>query len=203
MRLREDPSVLARRAKSVRIVRYVVIAFGVLLGIGAVAKLREAPPTQPKAPVFVHAEPDRDPAALPSTPPSAASAPASSPSSAAAEPLAASDAAVSSTDAAIASALGDAAVAASDAGAQGGDAGLDAKALKRACQRALDNGKLGLAIENGEASVAEDPTDAETWLLLGAAYDQKGRAADARTAYQSCVQKGKRGPVGECAALLR
>jgi len=59
------------------------------------------------------------------------------------------------------------------------------------------------AIEAGEASVAADPTDAEAWLLLGAAYDSKGRPADARRAYQSCMQQGKRGPKGECAALLR
>jgi Flp pilus assembly protein TadD len=75
--------------------------------------------------------------------------------------------------------------------------------LKRDAQRALDRGKFAEAIQAGEASVAADPTDAEAWLLLGAAYDSKGRGADARRAYQSCVQQGKRGPTGECAALLR
>jgi Flp pilus assembly protein TadD len=96
-------------------------------------------------------------------------------------------------------------VLASQDGGQVADADVvvDAKALKKAAQRALDNGKLAVAIENGEASVAADPTDGEAWLLLGAAYEQKGRVADARAAYQSCVSKGKRGPTGECAALLR
>jgi len=213
VRLLEDPEVLARRAKSVKMVRYVVGAFALLLAVGAVAKLREAPPPKPPAPVFVHGEG-----------PSASSGETAQvkPSNSAETTSAAPSASAMAQDASVASdsGVGDsgavdsgatttstsdagAALAEGDAGALATDAGLDAKALKRACQRALDGGKLAQAIENGEASVAADPTDGEAWLLLGAAYDQKGRAADARTAYQSCVQKGKRGPVGECAALLR
>jgi hypothetical protein len=216
VRLLEDPEVLARRAKSVTLVRYVVGAFALLLAVGAVAKLREAPPPKPPAPVFVHSEGT-----------SASSAetgqvkPSNSAETTSAAPLSASaiapDASIADSGVGESGALdsgtvdsgatttstSDAAGLAEGAGTLATDAGLDAKALKRACQRALDGGKLAQAIESGEASVAADPTDGEAWLLLGAAYDQKGRAADARTAYQSCVQKGKRGPVGECAALLR
>jgi Flp pilus assembly protein TadD len=200
-------------------VRYVVGAFALLLAVGAVAKLREAPPPKPPAPVFVHGE---GPSASapetaqlkPSNSAETTSAAAPSASAMAQDASVASDSGGGDSGAVDSGAMDSGATTTStsdagaalvdgDAGALATDAGLDAKALKRACQRALDGGKLAQAIENGEASVAADPTDGEAWLLLGAAYDQKGRAADARTAYQSCVQKGKRGPVGECAALLR
>lgn len=218
VRLLEDPEVLARRAKSVTLVRYVVGAFALLLAVGVVAKLREAPPPKPPAPVFVHSEGTSASSAetgqvKPSN--SAETTSAAAPSASAIAPDASlADSGVGESGALDSGAVdsGATTTSTSDAAglAEGGagttlatDAGLDAKALKRACQRALDGGKLAQAIESGEASVAADPTDGEAWLLLGAAYDQKGRAADARTAYQSCVQKGKRGPVGECAALLR
>jgi len=74
---------------------------------------------------------------------------------------------------------------------------------KKAAQSALDRGKLAEAIEAGERSVALDPTDGEAWLLLGAAYQEKGNMADARRAYSSCLKEGKRGPLGECRAMLR
>ena len=218
VRLLEDPEVLARRAKSVKMVRYVVAAFTMLLAIGAVAKLREAPPPPPKAPVFIHGETTPSSSAetqvKPTTTAETTAAPTPSASAVAMDASVAIDSGgvdsggvdsggVDSGAVGTSSLSPDAGIVEGEAGVLSVDSGLDAKALKRACQRALDSGKLAQAIENGEASVAADPTDGEAWLLLGAAYDQKGRAADARTAYQSCVQKGKRGPVGECAALLR
>ncbi len=83
---------------------------------------------------------------------------------------------------------------------------LDPKAAaaeKSTARRALENGKLQTAIEAGEKSVALDPTDGEAWLLLGAAYQEKGRIADARRCYTACVKQGKRGPLNECSAMLR
>ena len=73
----------------------------------------------------------------------------------------------------------------------------------RIARQALESGRTGVAIEAGERSVALDPTDGETWLLLGAAYQEKGRAADARKAFTSCIKEGKKGPIGECRAMLR
>jgi hypothetical protein len=208
IRLREDPEVLERRARSVRVVRILVAAFALLLGLGVVKKLTEAPPAPPPAPVFAKREPEVSaPSEAPSVP-GPASATAASAAGMDASPSAETDASAGADAASSASldASADAAVVlASQDGGQVADADVvvDAKALKKAAQRALDNGKLAVAIENGEASVAADPTDGEAWLLLGAAYEQKGRVADARAAYQSCVSKGKRGPTGECAALLR
>jgi Flp pilus assembly protein TadD len=51
--------------------------------------------------------------------------------------------------------------------------------------------------------VALDPTDAESWLILGAAYQQQGNDKDARRCFGACIQKANRGPKRECAAMLR
>ena len=83
---------------------------------------------------------------------------------------------------------------------------LDPKAAKKeklASQVALERGKNDAAIEAGERSVKLDPTDGEAWLILGAAYQAKGKAIDARRCFTACLKEGKRGPKGECAAMLR
>jgi tetratricopeptide (TPR) repeat protein len=74
---------------------------------------------------------------------------------------------------------------------------------KTASRIALERGRLGAAIEAGERSVALDPTDGEAWLILGAAYQEKGNSKDARRCYKACIEQGKRGPKNECAAMLR
>ena len=73
---------------------------------------------------------------------------------------------------------------------------------KNDSRRALERGKLADAIEAGERSVALDPLDGEAWLLLGAAYQESGKNAEARRCYTACVTEGKRGPLGECRAML-
>ncbi len=70
---------------------------------------------------------------------------------------------------------------------------------KHASQLALERGKAADAIEAGERSVALDPSDAEAWLILGAAYQEKGDLANARRSFKSCLTEGKRGPKWECA----
>lgn len=74
---------------------------------------------------------------------------------------------------------------------------------KNDARRSLERGKTADAIAAGERSVALDPTDGEAWLLLGAAYQEKGLNAEARRAFTSCLKEGKRGPMGECRAMLR
>jgi Flp pilus assembly protein TadD len=78
-----------------------------------------------------------------------------------------------------------------------------AKKEKITSRTSLERGKLADAIEAGERSVALDPTDGEAWLILGAAYQQKGNSKEARRCYKACVEQGKRGPRGECGAMLR
>jgi hypothetical protein len=74
---------------------------------------------------------------------------------------------------------------------------------KNDTRRALERGKAQDAIDAGERSVALDPTDGEAWLLLGAAYQDKGKMTEARRCYASCIKEGKRGPLSECRAMLR
>jgi cytochrome c-type biogenesis protein CcmH/NrfG len=52
-------------------------------------------------------------------------------------------------------------------------------------------------------SNALDATDAEGWLILGAAYLQRGSFKDARRCFASCAKEATHGPRGECSALLR
>jgi hypothetical protein len=81
--------------------------------------------------------------------------------------------------------------------------GKTAAQEKRDCQGFLDRGAFGKAAEAGERSVALDRTDGEAWLLLGAAYQSIGRGGDARRAFNACLKEGKKGPLGECRAMLR
>jgi hypothetical protein len=81
---------------------------------------------------------------------------------------------------------------------------LDPKAAakeKNTARSLLERGKMADAIEAGERSVAFDPTDGEAWLILGAAYQEKGDMKNARRSYKACLEQGKRGPKYECAAM--
>lgn len=73
---------------------------------------------------------------------------------------------------------------------------------KRAAQKALDRGQVSLAIETGQRAVDLDPTDAESWLILGAAYLQRGKYKDARRCFSECVEQATHGARSECRALL-
>jgi cytochrome c-type biogenesis protein CcmH/NrfG len=79
----------------------------------------------------------------------------------------------------------------------------EAKREKRAAQRALERGRLAAAITSGTRSTSLDPTDAEAWLVLGAAYMEKGDTVSARHAFTACSKSATHGPKGECAAMMR
>lgn len=79
----------------------------------------------------------------------------------------------------------------------------DAVRLREASRSALERGSLKTSVEAGESAVALDPTDSEAWLVLGAAYQQMGNLEQARRCFRSCLEKGKGGSRGECAAMLR
>lgn len=199
--LRETPEVRARVARARRIVSGLVAAAAVLLVGGVGAKLLEGkgnaavpsthaaaapvavPEPKPAAPQVEAAKPVEAPKPVAEAP-KPAEAPAA-PEPAKAEPAkvepAAPAAPAASSDAPTKTALEE----------------------KKEAQRLLDRGKSKDAIAAGERSVALDPADGEAWLLLGAAYQEQGKMADARRCYQACIKEGKRGPKGECAAMLR
>jgi hypothetical protein len=78
-----------------------------------------------------------------------------------------------------------------------------ALAARHDAQRAIDRGDMAHAIEASQRSIDLDRTDAEAWLILGAAYLQKGAYREAREAFTTCTHEATRGPRGECRALLR
>jgi Flp pilus assembly protein TadD len=90
--------------------------------------------------------------------------------------------------------------------AAGAKAGNDAAGSKlshtQQAQRLLEKGRSFAAIEAAKKATAADPTDAEAWLTLGAAYELSGNKGYARAAYKSCVTQGKGPRVSECQALL-
>jgi hypothetical protein len=223
LRRTHTPEAAKRRAQFAKYVKIAVgVAAGVcLLAVGKVVLLQNAPGTA------AHAEEQPASFAHPGTAPSpivsqvvappapsaqtaeateqasavqaAASAPAE-PSSVAEQPSAVASAAVPEVASAAASS------APSASSAAGGEAAPDPKEaakLKGQAQRALDRGAFGQAIAAGEKSVGLDPTDGEAWLLLGAAYQEKGDTKNARRCYRSCIDQGKRGDKSECAAMLR
>jgi hypothetical protein len=74
---------------------------------------------------------------------------------------------------------------------------------RETARRALEAGKPKDALAAAERATVSDPADAEGWLILGAAHGELGHVAAARDAFRSCARSAKRGPVRECAAMLR
>jgi hypothetical protein len=76
-------------------------------------------------------------------------------------------------------------------------------ATKMDARRLLAAGKLKDAVIAARAALAADPTDAETYLLLGAALQDTGNWQESMIMFASCEQNAKRGPIGDCRALSR
>ena len=207
--LRETPEVRARIARAQRLVIGLVSAAALVTVAAFGAKSLQSTPVaqaaqSPKSALVTEApkpaaEPvNVGPAKAPEpvkeeakVEPAAAAAPAPAPSAVEA-PKAAEPAKVEAVAPAAPS------VAAPEPAAPGKTAAEE----KKDAQRALDRGKSKDAIAAGERSVALDSADGEAWLILGAAYQEQGKMADARRCYQACLKEGKRGPKGECAAML-
>jgi ChAPs (Chs5p-Arf1p-binding proteins) len=83
------------------------------------------------------------------------------------------------------------------------EAPSEALEKKQGSQEALEKGKVALSIELGERAVELDPTDADSWLILGAAYMQRGDMKNARRCFSSCVNQATTGQEKECVAMLR
>jgi hypothetical protein len=206
-KLRAAPDVIERRARFIRYTKWAVggAALVCIVALAEVAfspKAATAPasaaaPTQSAAIVAEPAPASASPVESASAPPVAASVSVEQAPSAAA-PSAEPVASVSAEPAATASAAPS--VAAPEKPPVGDG---DAKEEKKNARQLLERRKLDDAVAAGERSVALDPTDGEAWLILGAAYQEKGNNVAARRAYASCVKEGKTGPRGECAKMLR
>jgi Flp pilus assembly protein TadD len=69
-------------------------------------------------------------------------------------------------------------------------------------QAALEKGSAIRAIELARKATQNDPSNAEAWLTLGAAYDAAGSHGQARTAYKNCAEHASGPSVAECKALI-
>jgi hypothetical protein len=78
-----------------------------------------------------------------------------------------------------------------------------APGTKLEARRLLASGKLKEAVSAARTALAADPTDAETYLLLGAALQDTGHWDESVIVFGSCMQNAKRGPLGDCRALSR
>ncbi|MDB4937519.1 MAG: hypothetical protein JWP87_4491 [Labilithrix sp.] len=78
----------------------------------------------------------------------------------------------------------------------------EALVAREDARRLLEKGAGADAVVAARASVALDPTDAEAWLVLGAAYQLVGNMREARSAFESCTRVATRGRSWECRALL-
>lgn len=81
--------------------------------------------------------------------------------------------------------------------------GKSAKEELESARALLEHGKTKDAIEGATRSVGLDPTDAEAWLILGAAQLNAGHPKEAREAFVECTKQAKSGPVVECKNMLR
>jgi hypothetical protein len=69
-------------------------------------------------------------------------------------------------------------------------------------RKALELGKQQDAIDAAQRSLTLDPTDAEVWLILGAAQLDLGHRAEAHDAFLQCSKQAKTGNTYECGAML-
>ncbi len=201
---KSHPVVVERRQRLGRYVKWAV-AVAAVVCLAAVIRTTmsssTSPPTPTAEPVIKPTEPLPPTVAAPTPAPSAVASAEPTPStSASAEPAASASTATSAEPASPApSASAEASPGPSNAEPVTGDA----KEEKTKARTFLERRKIAEAIEAGQRSVALDPTDGEAWLILGAAYQEKGNMVEARKAYASCVKEGKTGPRQECAKMLR
>jgi Flp pilus assembly protein TadD len=76
-----------------------------------------------------------------------------------------------------------------------------AKELIRQVLDLLHRTRNAEAAKLAEQAIAADPTDAMSYLYLGAALQELGREGDARAAYDRCVRDATRNGFDQCRAL--
>lgn len=79
-------------------------------------------------------------------------------------------------------------------------AALDARERARS---ALSKGDVRTAVSVGTQSIELDPSDAEAWLVLGAAEMAIGERGQALSTFRACTKVATRGPRHECGQMLQ
>ena len=80
---------------------------------------------------------------------------------------------------------------------------LSVEQTKARALRAVSSGRYAEGIALSQAAIDADPTDAQGYLLLGAALQEKGQAGRAEQVFAECASKATHGPKGDCRALAR
>jgi Flp pilus assembly protein TadD len=68
-------------------------------------------------------------------------------------------------------------------------------------RKLIEQGRMRDGITAARATLEADPTDAETYLLLGAALQELGQWKESRAVFGQCVEQATVGPKSECRAL--
>src|SRR5262249_22297995 len=68
----------------------------------------------------------------------------------------------------------------------------DARLVKQQALHAFERGDVATALAAGQRATVLDPTDAESWLVLGAAQQQRGQDSQARRTFRECVKQARR-----------
>ena len=67
----------------------------------------------------------------------------------------------------------------------------------------LNRGRMADAADYAARAVAQDPTNSEGWIVLGAAKHELGDRKAAKEAYRKCVELGRGSYVEECRRMVR
>jgi Flp pilus assembly protein TadD len=73
--------------------------------------------------------------------------------------------------------------------------------LTAQASHALARGATARAVELARQAVAANPSNADAWLTLAAAYMASGNPGAARAAYASCIAQAHTPNVSECRVL--
>jgi Flp pilus assembly protein TadD len=65
----------------------------------------------------------------------------------------------------------------------------------------IERGRMKDGIAAARATLDADPSDAETYLLLGAALQELGQWKESMAVFGQCIEQATRGPKSECRAL--
>ncbi len=83
------------------------------------------------------------------------------------------------------------------------DTGATGGSLLTQAGRALQKGDSAKAVSLARQAVAENPSNADAWLTLGAAYQASGNGGAAKQAYRDCTKQAHFADVTECFALAK
>lgn len=197
-----SPQAKERRKKNVLVVKWFVggcLALVAIAGVRHLLRTGEPPPAPASVSAAQTTVATTEPTAMGTTAPSAGANTIAEVTDASASNAIVGDASATAT------AVSEEAGSADDASTTPTAASSPEEASKERnhAKNALESGRLKEAVTAGERSVSLDPTDADAWLYLGAAYQELGDQGNANRCYRACLAQGTHGNKGECSMMLK